>query len=164
MRKLVRLPRRLKAIADYIEQGAAVADIGTDHGLIPVYLAQLGVARSIIASDMSEGSLGAARRNADKYGVTGKITFITAPGLDGIGETDADTIIISGMGGETISGILGGAPWTANRGVRLVLQPQTKIDNLRDFLHDNGYNITETATALDRGRIYTIILAEGNDR
>ena len=161
MERLIRLPQRLKAVVDYIGHSAAVADVGTDHGIVPVYLAQTGTARSIIASDMSEGSLGAARRNAEKYSVTDKIIFITAPGLEGVGDSDADTIILAGMGGETMVHILQGAPWTRRKGIRLVLQPQTKIDTLCAFLRGNGYDILDATTAIDRGRSYTIILAEG---
>ena len=94
MNKTVKLPNRLKTVAGFIEKGASVADIGTDHGLLPAYLAQSGSARRIIASDISSGSLEAARRTAEKYGVTEQIEFIVAPGLDGIGETDATPLYL----------------------------------------------------------------------
>jgi tRNA (adenine22-N1)-methyltransferase len=115
------------AIASFIHRGASVADIGTDHGFLPVYLAQNGLARSIIASDISAGSLEAARRSATNYGVSDKITFIVAPGLSGIKETDVDTIVIAGLGGETIAAILNEAPWTRYSDIKLILQPQSKI-------------------------------------
>jgi len=157
MERTIRLSDRLGTIAGFIEKGAAVADIGTDHGFLPVYLAQTGAASRIIASDMSAGSLGAARRSAARYGVSDKIEFIVAPGLDGVGENDADTIVIAGVGGETIIGILEEAPWTKT-GKRLILQPQTKKAELLAFLSDNGYTVHETAQVQDKGRNYTVLL------
>ena len=157
MERAVRLPSRLKMIAGYIEDGASVIDVGTDHGFLPAYLAQKGAMRRIIASDKSAGSLGAARRSAAKYGVSDLIEFAVAPGLDGVGDADVDTIVVAGVGGETIIGILEGAPWT-KRGKRLILQPQTKIDVLRRFLLENGYAILEEGQAQDRGRTYTVLV------
>ena len=157
----VKLTDRLKKIAAFIENGSAVADIGTDHGYLPVYLAQNGLARHIIASDISAGSLSAARRSADKYGVSDQILFITASGLSGVKEAEVDTVVISGVGGETIIGILKDAPWTRRQGISLILQPQTKKDVLFEWLRENGYVIRDSAQALERGRSYIIILAAG---
>ena len=117
--------------------------------------------RRIIASDISAGSLEAAKRTAAKYGVTDLITFIVAPGLDGLKDEDVDTIVIAGVGGETIIGIIEDSPLTKRRDLRLILQPQTKIAELYFFLKENGYVILDTKRAMDRGRVYTIILTEG---
>ena len=160
MKRFIKLQPRLNAIAGFIRAGAAVADIGTDHGLLPVYLAQNGLASRIFASDMSAGSLEAARRNAAKYNVTDSISFIVAPGLNGISETDVDTIVIAGVGGETIIDILQNAAWTKQSGKQFILQPQTKQKELTEWLCYNGYKICETCPAFDRGRHYTIILVE----
>ena len=160
--KRLKLSDRLKTVAEYIEDGAYVADIGTDHGFLPVYLAQTGIARRIIASDKSAGSLKAALRSADRYGVTNKISFVTAPGLSGVGEADVDTVVIAGVGGERIIEILADAPWTNRGGVRLILQPQTKISLLRSWLGENGYTIIETKQALDKGRVYSVILVQAS--
>ena len=146
------------AIAGFIEKGARVADIGTDHGHLPVFLAQSGLASSIIASDMSGGSLKSAIASADKYGVSDKITFVTASGLAGVSVADVDTIVISGLGGETISSILEDAPWTKSPDVRLILQPQTKLGKLCTWLRDNGYSVKDARHVKDRGRVYTVLL------
>ena len=159
----MKLSKRLQVIADLIENGASVADIGTNHGHLPVYLARNGLADRIIASDISSASLAAARRSAEDADVTESITFVVAPGLDGVKPTDVDTIIIAGVGGETILGILKDAPWTKSSRIRLILQPQTKIDILLSFLYDDGYVIKQTKTVLDRGKLYTVILATGGD-
>jgi len=153
---MIKLPNRLKTIADQIKNGAAVADIGTDHGYLPVYLAQSGLASRIIASDMSAGSLKSAKRSAEKYDVTEMIEFINAPGLTGIDETTVDTIVIAGVGGETIIEILEETPWTKN-GKSLILQPQTKKEKLFAYLQENGYTVSEVTTTHDRGREYVVI-------
>jgi len=159
MERTIKLSNRLKTIAGFIRQGAAIADIGTDHGFLAVYLAQTGLARRIIASDISSGSLKSARRSAEKYGVSDKITFIVADGLKGVCETDVDTIVIAGVGGETIEGILKDVEWTKN-GKWLILQPQSKIDVLCRFLYESGYIIHKTEFAQDKGRTYTVMLAK----
>jgi len=155
--KNIKLSNRLRALTDFIDIGAAVADIGTDHGYLPIYLALNCRATGIIASDISSASLNAARRFAEENNVTESITFMVTPGLDGITAADADTIVIAGMGGETILQILENAPWTKDASVKLILQPQSKINLLCRFLYDNGYEIKETRAVIDKGKGYTII-------
>ena len=154
------LPQRLLKVAGFIEKGAAVADIGTDHGLLPVYLALHSLARRIIASDVSAGSLSAAIRSAQLYGVCEQISFVNAPGLTGLSKNDADTIIIAGLGGETIMGILDEAPRLNRHNIKYILQPQSKINLLCNWLHDNGYVIHDAALALDRGKYYCVLLVK----
>jgi len=157
----IKLPERLMAVSGFIEKGACVVDIGTDHGYLPVYLAQNGLASSIVASDISAGSLDSARRSAAKYGVSDKITFTVAPGLSGVGENETDTVVISGLGGETIADILKDAPWTKNRDISLILQPQSKIVELCNFLRESGYSLLDAKLTLDSDRFYVIMLAAG---
>jgi tRNA (adenine22-N1)-methyltransferase len=161
MGQIIKLSDRLMTIAGFIKQGAVVADIGSDHGYLPVYLAQCGLARGIIASDISAGSLKSAQRSAVKYGVSEKISFIVAAGLEGIDETETDTIVIAGLGGETIAGILKESSWTKQRGARLILQPQSKTNELCCFLRENGYCVLDAKLAHDSDRFYIIILAIG---
>ena len=164
MKQVIKLPDRLKALADYIDKMSAVADIGTDHGYLPVYLAQTGLAGRIIASDISAGSLESALRSAARYKVADLIEFIVAPGLSGILQSDVDTIVIAGLGGETIVDILKAAPWTRGQNIKLLMQPQSKIDVLCRFLYDSGYTIKDTKTVPDRKRQYTVIHASGGER
>jgi len=159
--KQIKLSGRLKALADLVDSGASVADIGTDHGHLPVYLAQTEKACSIIASDISESSLDAARRTAAKYNLTKVIKFITAPGLDGVPSAGVDTVIISGMGGESILRILKDAPWTAENNIILILQPQSKSNLLFRFLYDAGYDIINVKYVCENRKCYIIIHASG---
>jgi len=159
--KLIKLSKRLRAIADLIRKDAAVADIGTDHGFLPVFLAQTGTVKRIIASDISAASLSAAYKSAMKFDVIDDITFHVTPGLDGIAQTDVDTVVIAGLGGETILSILESASWTKSNDVTLILQPQTKIALLCKFLYDNGYEIKQTKSILEKRKHYTVILVTG---
>jgi len=152
-----KLSKRLQAIADFVEHGAAVADIGTDHGYLPVYLVQNGISSRVFASDISAGSLSAAIRSSEKYDLADKIAFINAPGLTGILEDDVDTVVISGVGGETIVQILEETQWAKN-GKKLILQPQTKKGVLSDYLSENGYVIKDSKVVEDKGREYLIIV------
>ena len=159
--KLIKLSGRLKAIADLVEKGASLADIGTDHGYLPVYLAQNNITKKIIATDISEASLESARRSVNKYKTAKAITLVVTPGLKGITIDDVDTIVIAGMGGETILGILKNAPWTKHKNVTLILQPQSKADLLCRFLYDNEYNIKTTKLIFDKRKQYMLILSSG---
>jgi len=162
--KYIKLTKRLLTLVELIEKGASVADVGTDHGHLPVYLAQSGFVKRIFATDISAASLAAAQRSAKDFDISEAITFIIAPGLDGIAPADVDTIIIAGLGGETIISIIENAPWTKNQNVTLILQPQSKIDLLCRFLYDNGYEILQTKSILDKKKYYTVILATGGER
>ena len=161
--KRLRLSGRLMAVAGFIENGSDVADVGADHGYLPVYLAQNGLARRIIASDISPRSHKSAMNSAAIYSVSDRIKFIAAPGLAGIGESEVDTIVMAGMGGETITGILADAPWTKNRGIKIIMQPQTKTDRLCSWLLDNGYALRSAALVRDKGRIYVVIVAKARE-
>jgi tRNA (adenine22-N1)-methyltransferase len=104
--KQIRLTPRLDAVAGYVAPGAAVADIGTDHGYVPVWLAQNDLARRIVAADIGRGPLERARASARLYGVADQIEFIQTDGLDGLASAGLDTVILAGMGGQTMLGIL----------------------------------------------------------
>ena len=148
------LSKRLQIIAGYVTQGSRAADVGTDHGYIPVWLAQNGVCEHITASDIRPEPLKRAMENADKNGVSDKISFLLCPGLEQYHPQEIDTVIIAGMGGETIIEILAAAPWTREK--KLILQPQTKIPELRSWLNSNGYEVDDASLVADMGRIYVV--------
>ncbi len=154
----LRLQPRLQCIADCVPRGARLADVGTDHGYLPVWLLKAGRIERAIASDINAGPLEHARRTAEEHGVSGRMDFRLCAGLEGIGRGEADTVVIAGMGGETILGILGGASWDY-RGVRLLLQPMTKAELLRRYLSENGFAIVSERLVPDKGTIYAVIEA-----
>jgi len=158
--KHIKLSNRLLALAELIDDGASVADVGTDHGYLPIYLAQTGKAKRIIASDISASSLETARRHAIKNNVADRIKFLVTSGLDGISKDEVDTIVIAGMGGETIISVLKSTHWIKQSICKLILQPQSKIDLLFKFLYDNEYLIKQTIRVNDNKKLYTVIEAK----
>lgn len=151
--------KRLQAIHSLICQGRGVVDVGTDHGYIPVALAQNGYGGKIIASDIRPGPLQAARSSAKSADVEDKIDFLLCDGLDGCEKTAIDTIVIAGMGGDSICGILDRAEWCMTPDYTLILQPMTKAEVVRYWLAYNGYEFLDEVLVKDGGIIYQVIRA-----
>lgn len=147
------LSPRLQLLAGWVRPGARVADVGTDHAYLPVWLALHGRVASAIASDLREGPLARARETGRSYGAE-NVEFRLCDGLSHIRPDEADTIVIAGMGGENITAILSAAPWTADGAHTLLLQPQTRAEDLRLFLSEHGYRIIREALIRDRGILY----------
>lgn len=156
MKRELQLQPRLACIASLVPRGSALADVGTDHGYIPVYLLQRGVIERAIASDIGREPLAHAKRTAEAYAVGG-IDFRLCAGLDGISSAECDTVVIAGMGGETIADILAAAPWTKDGRHTLLLQPQTKIEELRAWLCVNGYAVGRETLVRDKGKLYVVM-------
>ena len=154
--KELRLQPRLQAIAALVPADARLADVGTDHGYLPVHLLLDGRIAFAVASDINEAPLLHARRTAEEYGVSDRISFRLCAGLDGVRRSEADTVVIAGMGGETILGILESAGWDW-RGVMLLLQPMTKAELLRRRLPEHGLRIDAERLVRDKGTIYAIL-------
>jgi len=150
---------RLMAVASYVRKGSAVADIGTDHAYLPIQLVGNGTVLRALASDVVDGPLEKARANIAAYRMTDKIEVRKADGLAGIESFAPDDIIIAGMGGELIARIIEDAPYTKNNNVRLILQPMTKADVLREYLTSSGYEITDETLCKEDDRVYQIICA-----
>ncbi len=160
MEKQLQLQPRLRLLAEMVPLGRRLADVGTDHGYLPVWLLQSGRIQSAIASDIGAEPLAHARRTAQESGVTG-IDFRLCDGLDGIAPQEADTVVIAGMGGETIISILSAAPWTGDGAHTLLLQPMTKATELRRWLAVNGYCFTEERLVWDKNYLYPVLCVTG---
>ena len=156
MEKELQLQPRLQCIADLVPQGARLADVGTDHGYLPVWLLQHGRIDHAIASDINALPLDHARATAREYGVTEQIDFRLCPGLAKIMPEECDTIAIAGMGGETILSILESAPWTHESIHTLILQPQTKVDLLRRWICGHGYRFLSETLVRDKEQLYVV--------
>lgn len=148
---------RLSAVAARIRQSARVADIGTDHALLPVWLLQSGRCSSAVASDIGEGPAAAARRTVSGAGLEAAISVRVGDGLAPVEPSEVDDIVIAGMGGETIAEILSAAPWVADARYRLVLQPMSKPERLRAFLAENGFSTVEEDVVSEGERLYTVM-------
>ena len=146
------LSSRLLACAGFVNKGDRVADIGCDHGYLSIHLLTNGIAQSCIASDVAEGPLQSAMRNARKYGIQENISFYLSDGVRNI-PRDFDTLVCAGMGGDTMIHILESAPWLQNEKYRLILQCQSKRPELRKWLYDHGFAIRRETLAQD-GKFY----------
>ena len=155
--KQLTLSNRLTAIAALLGDRHGVADVGTDHGYLPVWLALKRNMARLVAADIRKGPLDRAEKTASDYGVSDKIEFVLTDGLSGLAPEGLDTVVIAGMGGETIVHILEGAPWTRSENVLCILQPQTKTDKLIAYLRECGFSLTDATLARDGGRLYLIL-------
>ncbi len=157
----ITLSKRLQCLADKIEKGAVVADVGTDHGYIPAWLIQKGICERVIASDIKAGPLQTAINTAKNAGLEDKIDFRLCAGLEKYGPDEFDTAIIAGMGGETVISILEASPWTRDK--KLIIQPQSKLPELRRWMHENAYIINDAELVYDTGRIYLVWQVSGGE-
>ena len=151
------LSPRLEAVASCVRDGALLSDVGTDHALLPAALLLSGRIRGAIASDIVKGPLERANETVKKYGLSEKITTLLTPGLCGLEKFSPTDIVIAGMGGHTVAEILKQAPFVKNKDVRLILQPMTKGEILRDYLAKEGFEILFEKRAREGERIYSIL-------
>ena len=150
------LSNRLLACCTFVKPGDRVADVGCDHGYLSIHLLQSGIAHSVIASDVAEGPLQSAMRNAAKFGVKDKITFHLSDGVQNI-PRDFDCMVCAGMGADTMMSILHHAPWLKDSKYRLILQCQSKRPELRKWLYDEGFRLNRETLAKDGKFVYTIM-------
>lgn len=159
MRKLELSPR-LEMAAGLVPPGTRLADIGTDHAYLPAALVLRGKIPAAVAADLRPGPLARARKTVREYGLEGRIFFRLCDGLSGIRPEEAQTVVIAGMGGETIAHILEKAPWSDWRGKTLVLQPMSSMPDLRQWLQGHGFSIAEERLAREGDTLYTALRVE----
>lgn len=151
---MLTLDNRLKTAAELCRSGRIAADVGCDHAQLACRLA-MDKSALVIASDVRDGPLEAARRTVSETGVN-NVRIVKS---DGLAEIDfADDVMICGMGGELIAQIIGGCRFL-DADTRFILQPMTRSEFLRRWLYRNGFELLEERVAFDGGRGYTIMLA-----
>ncbi len=149
---MITLDNRLQTAAELCREGKTAADVGCDHAQLACWLAR-NRSRLVIASDVRDGPLNAARRTVTEQGVD-NIQVVKSDGLKSI--DFADDVIICGMGGELIAEIISGCRFLSED-TRFILQPMTKANYLRCWLCENGFELIEERAAYDDSRIYTIM-------
>lgn len=155
--KIFRLDNRLMACAEFVRSGKKLADIGTDHAYLPIWLVLQGKVSQAVAADVKEGPLCAAKENIDKYGVSKQITTRLSDGLQEIDAAEAEDIVLAGMGGELIVRILSQAMWLKSEEKQLILQPMTGAKELRIFLREEGFCVKEEKAVSCNDKLYTIM-------
>ena len=151
-----RLPPRLAAISALVPDGARLADVGTDHALLPIRLLLDGKIQSAVATDIRPGPLSRAKENAYAAGVQ-DLSCVLCDGLTGVSPDSVDTVVIAGMGGENIAAILRAAPW-ACRNALCILQPMSRPEELRAALPSLGLMIRAERLVRDAGRLYSVLV------
>lgn len=155
---MLELSPRLHSIAERVPHGARLADIGTDHAYLPVYLLKNGKIPYAIASDLREGPLRRGQAVATQWEIPEeKISFRCSDGLRGIDQGEVDTIVIAGMGGDTIAACLEGVSWSQDPSLRYFLQPMSSIPELRRWLSDHGFHIEEECISREEEKLYVVL-------
>lgn len=157
MQTLFNLGGRLALCAGFVRDKVRVADIGTDHAYLPVWLCLTGKAVSAVAADINPEPLGRGAVTIEKYGAEKLVQTRLSDGLEGIDDSEADDIVIAGMGGELIARIIGDWKFSKDPDKRFVLQPMTKCSELIAYLCDNGYKILKQDACQEGGKLYTVM-------
>ena len=154
-----KISKRLEAAASFSRKGDKIADVGTDHAYLPIYLCALGINERGVASDINRGPIDRAKANIDAWGMADKIATELTDGLNGIEKHSPDTVFILGMGGELIVKIISQAGWLKENKRRLVLQPMTHTEIVREYLWNNGFAIVDECIVIE-DKIYQVVCAE----
>lgn len=157
---MLQLSKRMQAVADLAGEVDVLADVGTDHAYIPIYLAECGRLKKAIAMDINQGPLVRAREHIQQFAVENYIETRLSDGLDALKSGEADTIVIAGMGGALMERILTQGEIVAHSAKRLVLQPQSELPAFRYFLLQHGYQIVEEDMVYEEQKFYTIMVIE----
>lgn len=156
----MKLGKRLATIAALVPPGSRLADIGTDHAFLPVYLVSEGLVPWAVAGEVNPGPYKAAGEALDRIGLAGKISLRFGDGLTVLAPGEVDTAVIAGMGGNTIIDILTARPEVTGALSRLILQPMQAAAPLRRWLAENGWRLVAETLVEEDGRLYEIIAAE----
>jgi len=162
----MKLTPRLQAMAELIPSGSVVADIGTDHGYLPVYLVKNKISQRVVASDVNQAPLRQAKETVAAFNCSQEIDLRLGNGLQIIEAADKiDTVVIAGMGGKSIAAILHNGSDKLKDVQQLILQPMSEEGYLRLFLAQNGFALAREALAREGRHFYEIILARaGQER
>ncbi|MBQ9826220.1 MAG: SAM-dependent methyltransferase [Firmicutes bacterium] len=161
------LTERMQAIEDMVLPGLPVADIGTDHGIIPADILLKGICPFAVLTDINSGPLEKCRENLKAFGVDpSKFSILQGDGFDPVGDGGFGTVIAAGMGGELITGFFEETGWSVKRSAgeplakRFVLQPRTHADDLRSYLTEDEFRLCDYKLAKERGRICEVFAVE----
>lgn len=155
----INISERLRAIADLVREGSVLADVGTDHAFLPIFLLQNDKISSAVAVDINEKPLKIAKEHIEEHGLADRIETFISNGLENVTPKSVDDIVIAGMGGEIIAEILGNCSWIKDHHYHLILQPMTRPEALRKFLYENGFEIKCEKALCEGNKLYIIILA-----
>lgn len=150
---------RLKLVISFVSPCRSAADIGTDHGYVPIQLVKSGIVKRAYAMDINQGPLERAKEHIEAEKLSEYIEVRQSDGLDSLRENEAETVIIAGMGGELTVKILKNGEKVLNSVRELILSPHSEVYLVRKYLIDSGYDILKEKMICDGGKYYTVIKA-----
>lgn len=154
---MVKISNRLMTVASLISEGNVLADVGTDHGYVPIYLMEQGKIPRAIAMDINAGPLERAKEHIAGCGMGDYIETRLSDGLEALRAGEAESILIAGMGGGLVIHILEAGEAVARSVKELVLQPQSELERVRIFLEKNGYVTDAEDMVLEDGKFYPMM-------
>ena len=153
----MKLSNRLQAVAGMVTKGNVVCDVGCDHGFVSIYLLQKGISPRVIAMDVNKGPLQAAREHIGECLLTDYIETRLSDGVAALEIGEADALICAGMGGRLVIKILEEGKAKIRGMKELILQPQSELQVVREYLRGQGYLITDENMILEEGKYYTMM-------
>ncbi len=158
---MINLSNRLQVIADFVNEGETVADIGTDHGYIPIYLLANKKSPFVIVADISDGPLSIAKANLDIHNINNDgYNLRLCDGLKRIDPNEVDTIVIAGMGGQLITDILSEDIEKTKSFKKLIIQPRIASEILRQWLNENGFCIRDEKLVRESRFVCDVLVVE----
>lgn len=158
----MQLSQRLSSVASMVTAGNCLADVGTDHGYVPIYLYERKIIPHAIAMDVNKGPLERAALHIAESGMKEAIETRLSDGLTALKPGEADSVVIAGMGGPLIIRILSAHPEVTESLKELILQPQSEISEVRIWLYEQGYEIIEEHMVYEDGKYYPMFKAVKN--
>ena len=154
---MVKISNRLMTAAALVTQGYTLADVGTDHGYIPIYLLQQKKIPAAIAMDINEGPLERAKEHIALYGLQAYIQTRLSDGVAALKPGEVEAVLIAGMGGGLVMHILKDGEKVCQSAKELILQPQSEIEHVREFLREKGYTILAEDMVYEDGKFYPMM-------
>ena len=148
------LSKRLQAVADLVSEGLVVADVGTDHGYIPIYLIETKKSPKAFAMDVNKGPLLRAKEHIAEHGLETRIETRLSDGVRALQKGECDCVVVAGMGGALTIKIMEEGKDIFRSLKEFVLQPQSELQKVRAYLCENAYFIAEENMVLEDGKFY----------
>ncbi len=153
----MKLSKRLEAVASLVSNSQCVADVGTDHGYIPIYLVENQKTKTAIAMDINKGPLLRAKENIESHGFTEQIETRLSDGLKEVLPGECDAVVVAGMGGNLVIKILEEGKHIRQNVKEWILQPQSELWKVREYLVANEYCIVDEDIVEEDGKIYPMM-------
>ena len=151
------LSKRLQAVADLISSDLTVADVGTDHGYIPIYLIETGKCKKTFAMDVNRGPLLRAKEHIEEHGLESQIETRLSDGVKHLAVGECEAVVIAGMGGALTIKILEDGRSIFKSLREFVLQPQSELHKVREYLLEQGYSIVAEDMVQEDGKFYPMM-------